>query len=117
MRSIKFFQAKKTDVLIVDVVSIDFRNFYLPSGYSNFALDFRKSLPVFFSIRFLKGLLLGFWQSLFSSERYFSLIFLHGAVYHLRPRIIVTFSDNNMALVKYGRDNPNINIVMIQNQN
>ena len=115
MRSIKFFQAKKTDVLIVDVVSIDFRNFYLPSGYSNFALDFRKSLPVFFSIRFLKGLLLGFWQFLFSNKRYISLILLHGAVYHLCPRIIVTFSDNNTSLAAYGRNNPNINMVAIQN--
>jgi surface carbohydrate biosynthesis protein len=115
MRSIKFFQIKKADILILDVIAANFRNFYLPSGYNNFVLDFRKSIPVFLSIRFLKGLLVGFWQFLFSSERYFSLILLQGAVYHLRPRIIVTFSDNNTSLATYSRNNPNINMVMIQN--
>jgi surface carbohydrate biosynthesis protein len=115
MRSIKYLHAKKTDILILDIIAVNFRNFYLPSGYNNFVLDFRKSIPVFLSIRFLKGLFLGFWQFLFSSERYVSLIFLHGAVYHLCPRVIVTFSDNNSSLATYCQNNLNINMVTIQN--
>jgi len=103
------------DVLVYDTLGSSWIHQIIPDSASWTVLDIRRKRPIFPTPGFLFYLTKHYFchKGISSNRRYSSYI---SAVFdHIKPKIILTFADNNVVLGHYATYSPNTLVVSIQN--
>ncbi|MDP6095834.1 MAG: hypothetical protein QGG67_07600 [Gammaproteobacteria bacterium] len=115
MAPITWLRKFRCDVLIVDVIGAGWLQKCLPQNCHIAMLDIRNCKPLLLDI----GFFYLFCRSvLFSSRKgagHIGYAWLSALLIRLAPQLIISCADNNPLLGQYAKDNPQVQVVLIQN--
>ncbi len=103
------------DVLVYDSLGSSWLHKCIPESASREVLDIRRHRPFFFSARFISLLTQNYLKLSRKQPHRRFLAYIFSVLDIIRPRIIITFADNNTVLGDYAQHTPTTLVLSIQN--
>jgi surface carbohydrate biosynthesis protein len=103
------------DVLVYDTLGSSWLHHCIPEQATQQVLDVRHQRPLFLTQSFFFRLMQNYihYSGVYPYRRYLS--YVSTLFDHIRPRVVLTFADNNVVLGHYAMRNPSALVVSIQN--
>jgi len=111
LKVLKGVVKKKYDVLIIDEEGSDRIKYCIPEKYSSFVVEIRNSFPFVKSFSFLYSIFKGIKKS----KGRASVSLLAAIILELRPKVVITFIDNNRFMGVLQTIFPDILVISVQN--
>ena len=103
------------DILIFDTIGRNWIQHCLPSNSHVRYLVLRDQLPLFLSFRFFLRLIGSYFRQNRTLAGWHSQMWLSALLAEINPRLIFTCADNNILLSRYALENPDVQVIFLQN--
>ena len=103
------------DVLIFDVIGVNWLRECIPDNVAIGHLDVRNCIPIFFSPLFFFILLKTFFIEITKTTPRLTQIYLFTLFDYIDPKILLTAADNNGIVARYANSRPHLLTVFVQN--
>jgi surface carbohydrate biosynthesis protein len=110
VKKVRGIKKESYEVLIVDRVGSEWLEYCIPEGCSRFIVEKRGIIPFVKSLSFFYTFLL-----FFVKIREFKISWLSAIILELKPKVVMTFIDNNRFMGKLQTIFPDILVVSVQN--
>lgn len=107
--------SQKCDIIFFDVIGSGFVHRCIPDQAKTVFLNFRNTVPIGVSGRFVRGVFLALCSRPLFARKSISYVLLSGLIDHLAPKILLSFADNNQVLAQYAERHPKFPVVLVQN--
>ncbi len=110
MKKFEKIVKKKYDVLIIDHAGKEWLRYCIPKDYTSFVVDTSNAIPFIKNVYFLYNFFIHFFKN-----RLVGVSLLSAIVMELKPKVIITFIDNNSFMGKLQTIFPEILVISVQN--
>ena len=110
MKKFEKIVKKKYDVLIIDHAGKEWLRYCIPKDYTSFVVDTSNAIPFIKNVYFLYNFFIHFFKN-----RLVGVSLLSAIILELKPKVVITFIDNNSFMGKLQTIFPEILVISVQN--